>query len=239
MKNILIACEESQTVCKAFRERGFNAFSCDIEPCSGGHLEWHFKMDAIAVMRDKGGILENGNEYYVDNWDLVVAHPPCTYLTTTGNAWFYHPEDKHLPYEKRRPHPRFPNRWQDREDALEFFMEFANAREKYGVGAIAIENPVGIVSTRWRKPDIIIQPWQFGDEAQKRTCFWLDGLPPLKHTKIVGKGEMLVAKSGKRMAKWFALAIRLPAKERQRVRSKTFPGIAKAIAEQWGDFINK
>ena len=116
MKNVLIACEESQTVCKAFRKLGYNAYSCDILPCSGGHPEWHLHCDVLGVIRDKKGTLQNGEEFVLDGeWDLMIAHPPCTYLSVSGARWYYHPEDKDLPIEQRRPHPNFPNRAQDRE----------------------------------------------------------------------------------------------------------------------------
>lgn len=170
--NVLVACEESQRVCEAFRKRGHNAFSCDIVDCSGGHPEWHFKQDVLQVIPNFGGKLQNGEEYYLpegEEWDLMVAHPPCTYLCVSGAAWYYHPEDKGLPIEQRRPHPKYPNRAKDREEAVNFFMELYNS----GVKRIAIENPVGIMSTRFRKADQIIEPWMFGDEASKKTCLWL------------------------------------------------------------------
>lgn len=231
--NVLVACEESQRVCEAFRNLGHNAFSCDIVECSGGHPEWHFKEDVLKVIPNRGGHLESGDEYYLpegEEWDLMVAHPPCTYLSVSGAQWYYHPEDKDLPKEKRRPHPLYPTRAQDREDAVEFFMKFYNSDVK----RIAIENPVGIMSTRFRKPDQIIEPWMFGDEASKKTCLWLKNLPKLNPTNIVGKGEVVVGKNGWKMQKWFSDAFGLPKAERQKIRSKTFPGIAKAIAEQWG-----
>ena len=193
--NVLVACEESQRVCEAFRKRGHNAFSCDIVDCSGGHPEWHFKQDVLQVIPNFGGKLQNGEEYYLpegEEWDLMVAHPPCTYLCVSGAAWYYHPEDKGLPIEQRRPHPKYPNRAKDREEAVNFFMELYNS----GVKRIAIENPVGIMSTRFRKADQIIEPWMFGDEASKKTCLWLKNLPKLTPTKIVGKGEVVEGKNG-------------------------------------------
>lgn len=166
-----------------------------------------------------------------EEWDLMVAHPPCTYLCVSGAAWYYHPEDKELPIEQRRPHPKYPNRAKDREEAVKFFMELYNS----GVKRIAIENPVGIMSTRFRKADQIIEPWMFGDEASKKTCLWLKNLPKLTPTKIVGKGEVVEGKNGWKMQKRFCDAYGLPKEERQKIRSKTFPGIAEAIAEQWGN----
>src|SRR5574344_986224 len=135
--NVLVACEESQRVCIEFRKLGINAYSCDILPCSGGHPEWHFKEDVLKVIKNKGGLLENGKEMYIKgNWDLMVAHPPCTFLAVSGAKWYYNPEDKNLPISERRPHPRFPNRAKDRDEAIDFFMKLANAKIKH----IAIEN---------------------------------------------------------------------------------------------------
>ncbi len=166
--NILIACEESQHVCTEFRKLGFNAYSCDILPCSGGHPEWHFKQDVLQVIKNKGGILETGKEYFIEGeWDLMVAHPPCTFLAVSGAKWFYHPDDKDLPIGQRRPHPNFPNRAKEREEAAKFFLKLAKANIKH----IAIENPVGIMNTRFRKPNQIVQPWQFGDSASKKHVY--------------------------------------------------------------------
>ena len=235
--NVLVACEESQAVCKEFRRLGHNAYSCDLLECSGGHPEWHFNCDVMKVIADKGGVLQNGEEIHITgDWDLMVAHPPCTYLAVSGAQWYYHPEDKHLPVEKRRPHPKFPNRAQDREEGAAFFMALANAPIEH----IAIENPVGIMSSRWRKADQAVQPWMFGDEASKNTCLWLKNLPLLQPTKIVGKGERVVMKSsGKSLPKWYsdALVKAKTPEERRTLRSKTFPGFAKAIAEQWSEYL--
>ena len=201
---ILIACEESQAVCKEMRALGHEAYSCDILPCSGGHPEWHFQDDVFNVI-NRG-------------WDMMIGFPPCTRLTVTANKW-YKPEFAH----------RFPNIQKEREEAVVFFMALANAP----IEKIAIENPVGIMSTRWRKPDQIIQPWQFGDRAVKKTCLWLKGLQPLKPTQIVEplykEYNSSTKKSGK--SKYPILwSCKADAKE----RSKTFPGIASAIATQWG-----
>jgi len=202
---ILIACEESQTVCKAFREKGHEAYSCDILPCSGGHPEWHIKGDVLEQL-DKG-------------WDMMIAHPPCTYLTITGNRWF----------NIEKYGEKAIKRFKDREEAVDFFMKIANAP----IEKICIENPLGIVSTRWRKPDQIIQPYQFGHSEAKKTCLWLKGLKTLTHTKIV-EPEYTTYKSGKRMATWYAEAWKLPKEKRTILRSKTFQGIANAMAKQWG-----
>ena len=161
----------------------------------------------------------------------MIAHPPCTYLAVSGASWYYHPEDKNLPFDKRRPHPKFPNRAYDREEAVKFFMEIINSNIEH----IAVENPIGIMSTRYRKPDQILHPYYFGEEFSKKTCLWLKNLPILKPTKIVGKGEIITYASGKRMAKWFsdALTKSKTPEERRSLRSKTFLGIAKAMAKQW------
>lgn len=236
--NVLIACEESQRVCIEFRKLGHNAYSCDILESSGGHPEWHFKQDVLEVIKNKGGILEIGEEYYIEGeWDLMIAHPPCTYLAVSGAKWFYHPDDKDLPINKRRPHPKFPNRANDREKAAKFFIQLMNAN----IPHIALENPIGIMNTRYRKPNQIVQPYYFGDKASKTTCLWLKNLKPLMPTKIVDKGEYIFFKSGKKIAKWYsdALTKTKTAEERRRLRSKTFPGFAKAIAEQWSKELTK
>lgn len=234
--NILIACEESQRVCSAFRDLGLNAFSCDILPCSGGHPEWHFQQDVLEIIKNRGGILQNGNVKFIDGeWDMMVAHPPCTFLAVSGAKWYYHPEDRNLPIEERRPHPKFPNRAKDREEAADFFMLLVNAN----INKIAIENPVGIMNTRYRKPDQIVQPWMFGDSASKKTCLWLKNLPKLKPTNIVSEGDYIEFESGRRLAKWYSdgLTKTKTPEERRMWRSKTFPGFAKAIAEQWGKLL--
>lgn len=232
--NVLVACEESQRVCTEFRKLGHNAYSCDLLNSSGGHPEWHFNMDVLEVIKNKGGVLETGDKVKLDGeWDLMIAHPPCTFLAVSGAKWYYHPEDKDLPIEQRRPHPRFPNRAQDREEGAAFFMALMNADIKH----IAVENPIGIMSKRYRKPDQIVQPYWFGDPFSKTTCLWLKNLSPLKPTKMVDKGEYVELKSGKRLPKWYsdALTKAKNADERRTLRSKTFPGFAKAIAEQWSE----
>ena len=171
--NVLIACEESQRVCAAFRNKGHNAFSCDIIEPSGGHPEWHIMLDVLPILNpdDDGETIciafttMNDVVHIIPRWDLIIAHPPCTYLTTTGNRWF----------NVEKYGEKAIQRTKDREDAVNFFMALANA----DCDKICIENPVGIMSTRWRKPDQIIQPYQFGDPFEKRTCLWLKGLPNL------------------------------------------------------------
>jgi hypothetical protein len=229
--NVLVACEESQAVTNELRALGHSAFSCDILPSSGGHPEWHFKQDVFETIR-KGGKLENGTEAKLDgDWDLMIAHPPCTYLSVSGARWYYHPEDGHLPTSERRPHPKYPDRALHRKEAIEFFIALAEAN----VPRIAVENPISIISSVWRKPDQIVHPWMFGDAASKATCLWLKGLPPLTPTKIVDKGERITFKSGKSQPKWYSDAFvkAKTAEERRTLRSKTFPGLAQAIAQQW------
>jgi hypothetical protein len=189
-------------------------------------------MDVFKVIDQKGGKLQNGKKVKIKgNWDLMIAHPPCTFLAVSGARWYYHPEDNKLPFEERRPHPRFPNRAIDREEALEFFIKLLEAP----IDKIAVENPVGIVSTRYKKPNQTVHPWMFGDEASKATCLWLKNLPLLEPTKIVGKGERVVLSSGKSLPKWYsdALTQSKTSAERRTMRSKTFEGLARAMAEQW------
>ena len=203
---VLVACEESQAVCKEFRKLGHEAYSCDIVPCSGGHPEWHLQQDVLPLLKEK--------------WDMIIAFPPCTQLTVTGNRWF----------NIDRYGEKAIQRHKHRKDAIDFFMAFANANcEK-----IAIENPVGIMSSEWRKPNQIINPWQFGDAFEKKTCLWLKGLPELQPTNIVEIPPRKKFDSGKSMPSWYAEAWHLPKEERAKLRSKTFPGIARAMAEQWG-----
>jgi site-specific DNA-cytosine methylase len=208
---ILVACEESQAVTKEFRKLGHEAYSCDILPESGGHPEWHLQQDVTKLLEQ--------------HWDLIIAFPPCTYLTVTGNRWFNVEKygDKAL------------KRIEDRKDAINFFMLFANANADH----VAIENPVGIMSTEWRKPNQIINPFQFGDPFEKKTCLWLKGLPELTPTNVVEPGPRKVFKSGKSHPAWYADALSLSADERSKVRSKTFPGIAEAMAKQWSEHIIK
>ncbi len=230
--NILVACEESQALTTEFRLLGHNAYSCDLLPCSGGHPEWHFNMDVFKVINNLGGILQNGEIIRIKGkWDLMVAHPPCTFLAVSGARWYYHPEDKMLPTENRRPHPRFLNRAKDRDEALEFFIKLCEAP----IDKIAVENPVGIVSTKYRKPNQTIHPWMFGDEASKATCLWLKNLPLIEPTNIVEKGERIHLSSGKSLPKWYsdALTNSKTAAERRTLRSKTFKGMAMAMAQQW------
>lgn len=227
--NVLVACEESQRVCMAFRGKGHNAFSCDILPCSGGHPEWHIHGDVLQFLNPEvlfpgelPGIqfftMDNEYHCFPGKWDLIIAHPPCTYLTLAGNKWF-----------KPEFADRFPDRQKQRNEAVDFFMAIANADcEK-----IAIENPVGIMSSQWRKPDQYIEPYMFGDPEKKKTGLWLKGLPLLQPTNIA-EPVIIHCKSGANEPRWHMETMHLPKEERSRVRSQTFPGIAKAFAEQWG-----
>ena len=226
---ILVACEESQTVTNELRILGHEAYSCDILPPSGEHREWHIMGDALPLLNgDCTFCTVDGTPHSVyGKWDMIIAFPPCTHLAVSGAAWF---EKKRASGEQR--------------EGIEFFMNFLNA----DCDKIAIENPVGIISGDYIgkhfpdlaarygtpiKPSQKIQPWEHGDEAQKTTCLWLKGLPLITPTKIVNKGEFITHKSGKVKPKWFADAFKLPPEERAKVRSKTFPGIARAMAEQW------
>ena len=202
---VLVACEESQAVTIELRKLGHEAYSCDLLPCSGGHPEWHTQCDVTELLKQK--------------WDMIIAFPPCTFLTVTGNRWF----------NVEKYGEKALKRIEDRKEAIDFFMMFANA----DCDKIAIENPVGIMSTEWRKPNQIIQPYQFGDAFEKKTCLWLKGLPELEFTNVVEPPERTKFKSGKTMASWYSEAFKLPKDERAKLRSKTFPGIAKAMAEQW------
>jgi len=190
---ILIACEESQEVCKAFRARGHEAYSCDILPCSGGHPEWHIQSDALLVA-------------FSGDWDMMIAHPPCTYISNMSNCRIKEPGRKEL-----------------RREGMDFFMKFVECP----IPLKAIENPRGLPEREYRKADQIIQPYEFGHPHSKATCLWLYGLPSLKPTEILTPERKW---DGKRWRTWVDTMGSHNAKN----RSKTFPGIAKAMAEQWG-----
>ena len=202
MGKVLLACEESQAVTIEMRKMGIEAYSCDILATSGPHPEWHLQQDVLPLLEQE--------------WDMIIAFPPCTHLAVSGAAWF----------EAKRKDGR-------QQQGIDFFMNFANAK----CDKIAIENPVGIMSNHYRKPDQIIQPFMFGDPFSKKTCLWLKGLPELTPTNIVGTGEKVTYASGKSMPKWYADAYKLPPAQRAKVRSKTFDGIAKAMATQWGSLV--
>jgi hypothetical protein len=210
---VLVACEESQMVTIEFRKLGHEAYSCDIEPCSGGHPEWHLQQDVVPLLNNQ--------------WDMVIAFPPCTYLTNAGTR---HYSLRINPVNKVR------DREQKRKEAADFFMLFADA----SCPRIAIENPVGWMNTAYRKPDQIIHPYYFGDNTKKRTCLWLKSLPLLVPTNMLSEPEpMYICKGEKCNGKKIGWAegirgIKGGQYERAKARSKTFPGIAKAMAEQWG-----
>lgn len=225
--NVLVACEESQRVCMAFRERGHNAYSCDILECSGGHPEWHIQGDVIPLLNGDCTFVTSDTHTHTlrGQWDLIIAHPPCTYLAVSGNAWF----------NTERYGKKAEKRWRDRVDGAVFFMRFVAAECK----RIAIENPVGIMGTAYRKPDQIIQPYQYGEHARKTTCLWLKGLPPLFPTEIVDPGEILehgysVAASANYARDEDGKILSWSDPRTAKARSKTFWGIARAMAEQWG-----
>jgi len=211
MKEILIACEESQAITKAFRKLGYNAYSCDLLPASGGHPEWHIQGDAI-------------EEAYSGKYDMMIAHPPCTYLAVSGARWLYNKDGS-----------RNEERYENQAEALDFVQQLMNAPIEH----IAIENPISVISSHIRKPDQIVHPYMFGDKASKSTCLWLKNIPKLIPTDIVEKGEFVewIGKNGKkkRQAKWYydALAKAKNPEERRTLRSKTFQGMADAIASQW------
>lgn len=221
---VLVACEESQEVCKRFREKGHEAYSCDIIDCSGGHPEWHIKHDVLQIMNTPCAFFTMDYKIHeVDHWDMIIAFPPCTYLTVTGNRWF----------NVERYGEKAKERIIEREKGAEFFMLFANAN----CDRIAIENPIGCMSNRFRKPNQIIQPWMFGHPTTKSTCLWLKGLPELQPTNIVeiDRSDVYayVAKNGKIKHDSHSRS-KCKIEDRAKHRSKTFPGIAQAMADQWG-----
>lgn len=223
---VLVACEESQRVCRAFRERGHEAYSCDIQKCTGGVPEWHILMDCRAVLN--GGVmrLQTGKKITIDKWDLIIAHPPCTYLSNAATR----------SHSLRMTPLNWINaRTINRIEGMRFFMDCANANcEK-----IAIENPVGVMNTCYRKPDQSIDPWMFSEGSEdtenyvtKKTCLWLKGLKPLEPTFTGEKPnnhELFGTYKNGKAKVWEDTYSRDAG-----IRSKTFPGIAKAMAEQWG-----
>jgi len=215
MGKILVACEESQAVTIELRKLGLEAYSCDLLDSSGGHPEWHIKGDAL-------------KEAYSGKYELMIAHPPCTYLAVSGARWLYNKDGS----------PNF-DRLKKQKEALAFVSSLMQAPVEY----IVIENPVSVISSKIKKPDQIIQPWQYGDSAQKTTCLWLKNLPLLEPTEIVSKGEFIefISAKGekKRQPKWYfdALKEAKTPEQRRTLRSKTFKGIAKAMAIQYSAYI--
>lgn len=200
---VLVACEESQAVTKELRRLGHEAYSCDVQECSGGYPEWHLQQDVIPLLAEP--------------WDMIIAFPPCTDLAVSGARHF----------AKKRADGR-------QQRSIEFFMRFANV----DCPKVAIENPIGIMSSHYRKPDQIIQPYQFGDHARKSTCLWLKGLPKLIPTNIVDPGEIVrggfsVGASLNYARDENGKIIPWNDPRTAKIRSKTFPGIARAMAEQW------
>ena len=211
---VLVACEESQAVTIELRKLGHEAYSCDILPPSGEHREWHIMGDVLPLLNgDCTFCTTDGTPHSVyGKWDMIIAFPPCTHLAVSGARHF-----KEKIADGRQ------------QQGIDFFMLFANAEcEK-----IAIENPVGIMSSKWKKPNQIINPYQFGDRFKKKTCLWLKGLPLLESTNIVNPEEDFIYPNGKRFPSWM-MPKGVTKEERSKLRSKTFPGIAKAMAEQWG-----
>ena len=224
---VLIACEESQTVCKAFRARGHEAYSCDIQEPSGGHPEGHIKGDALIAIR--GGTLTtlDGKSHNIDGWDLLIAHPPCTYLSNVATRSFS---------LRCTPAEKVVARWAERAKAAVFFMHFVLAN----IPHIAVENPVGFMNTVYRKPDQIIQPYMFAESVDdtenytmKGTCLWLKGLPKLQGNDLP-KPDLAKMYGIYPSGKTGCWEDSISGKDRARLRSKTFEGIAKAMAEQWG-----
>ena len=219
--NILIACEESQRITIEMRNKGHNCFSCDFLEPSGRHPEWHILGDCIPILNGKCTFKTMDNiEHYIEKWDMIIAHPPCTYLSSAGNAWFN--EKKYGDKAKERKKLR--------EEAFNFFMEFTKA----DCDKIAIENPIGYMNSHYRKPDQIVQPYFFGDPYTKSTCLWLKGLPKLKKENECKPEDPIIYKNGKKDISWHFNTLNLSSEERRKERSKTFPGFAKAIANQWG-----
>ena len=210
---VLVACEESQKVCTEFRKLGHEAYSCDMEPCSGGHPEWHIQDDVLPLLNGNCDFRTvNGDTHHlIDKWDLIIAHPPCTYLSNAGARFLY---PKGVLNEDRLKLGL---------EAKVFFMKIYNADcEK-----IAIENPIPSKVYGLPKYTQTIQPYEFGHPYQKKTCLWLKGLKLLQPTDVLPKEKR---QSTKIAGNWFNKG----GKERQKNRAKTFPGIAKAMAEQWG-----
>jgi len=198
---ILVACEESQAVTIELRKLGHEAYSCDIEPCSGGHPEWHLQQDVLPLLNGNCTfITEDGTPHTTySRWQMIIAFPPCTHLASSGARWFL---EKQADGRQQR--------------GVDFFMKFTNI----DCPRVAIENPIGAMSTYYKNPDQIIQPWQYGHGETKATCLWLKGLPLLQPTNIVdGRAHRV-----HRMP---------PGPERAKARSRTYLGIAKAMAEQW------
>lgn len=222
---VLVACEESQTVCKAFRERGHEAYSCDIIEPSGGHPEWHIHGDALKAIMGGQIITMDGQSHDVGRWDLLIAHPPCTYLSNVAGIHF---SLKHTTAD------RVVDRWKNRAISAVFFMRFLCAN----ADRIAIENPIGFMNSAYRPADQTIHPYMFAESEDDRenyvtkaTCLWLENLPKLQGGRLPKPNNAVLfgkLPSGKNRT-WEDTAVRSA-----KARSKTFPGVAQAMAEQWG-----
>ena len=224
---ILVACEESQAVTNELRKLGHEAYSCDVVMCSGGHPEWHIMQNVLPLLNGNCRFQTADERCHEINgkWDMIIAFPPCTYLTITGNRWF----------DVKRYGEKAIKRLKDREKAKQFFMAIANAN----CDKIAIENPIGVMSTHFRKPDQIVHPYYFAefedDEncERKSTCLWLKNLNPLKYERRF-QPRVIQYKNGKGTdSPWHMNTMGLPHEERAKIRSKTYPGVAKAMAQQW------
>ena len=209
---ILLGCEESQAVCKEFRKLGHEAYSCDELPCSGGHPEWHIQYDVLQIIKRTEFLTQDNVLHIIKGWDMAIFFPPCTHLAVSGAKHF----------EQKRKDGR-------QQQGIDFFMALQNT----DIPMTATENPVGIMSTIYRKPDQIIQPYEFGEEASKKTCLWLKNLPLLFPTQIV-QPQITTLKTGAKFSTW-DYKISMNHKERAKLRSKTFPGIAQAMASQWSN----
>ena len=219
--NILVACEESQRVCTAFREKGHNAFSCDLIPCSGGHPEWHIMQDVLPLLNGRCSFetCDGIKHEIVDRWDMIIAHPPCTRLCNTSQRWLYFGSEEYKEKKQR-----------EQKEAIEFFMMFVNA----DCERIVIENPVGIMSSKYRKPDCIYNPYDFEGETEcKKTAIWCKGVPLLVSTR---KQALPKEKRthGIFRSHFNGKIIGWNDPECARLRSQTPLGVAKAMADQWG-----
>lgn len=225
MMKVLVACEESQRTCTEFRRLGHEAYSCDVQECSRGHQEWHIMGDALKVLQGGFFATMDGTVHYVGKWDLVIAHPPCTYLSAVTT--------RHLSLKCTSPQKIIDRMWKLAKSAV-FFMQcyYANADK------VAVENPMGFMSTLFRKPDCTIHPYFFAESQEdtenyhkKRTCFWLRGLKPLERTSKLPEPKPLGYSSSGNPLNFEEMS---KGRDRAKVRSKTFPGVARAMAEQWG-----
>lgn len=208
--NVLLGCEESQAVTIEYRKLGHNAYSCDLQECSGGYPEWHIVADILDVINGGLFTLQNGDTVFIESWDIGIFFPTCTFLTVSANKWYKDQpkrESGTLVGAERRA---------AREEAIDFFMRLYNCK----IPKVGIENPIGVMSSRFRKPDQVLQPWMFGHGETKATCLWLRNLPKLEPTNIVEGREQKMHLLPK-------------TKDRAKLRSKTYKGIAEAMVNQW------